>query len=229
MSIRLLPMAGAVLVTAAPVLAQPTGQTPLDAGRNQGRQGVAAGHRAGMFIPTEHPSQVRAKKLLGMKVVNMAGEDIGSVGDVVFDKDGKVSALVIEAGGLMGIGSKTIGVAWRDVGSVLTSNVVRISLTKDEIDRAPPFKVSDEHSETLAPRRRWASFRSSLTHRAASFSAPTAGARPVVLEIESSFFTHEGRQRVCVSNSPSLSRQEIARCHDIHISRSVAHTPSFPS
>ncbi len=153
MSIRLLPMAGAVLLTAAPVLAQPTGQTPLDAGRNQGRQGVAAGHRAGMFIPTEHPSQVRAKKLLGMKVVNMAGEDIGSVGDVVFDKDGKVSALVIEAGGLMGIGSKTIGVAWRDVGSVLTSNVVRISLTKDEIDRAPPFKVSDEHSETLAPRR----------------------------------------------------------------------------
>lgn len=154
MSIRLLPMAGAVLLTAAPVLAQPAGQTPTVAGQDQPEmRTVAAGRQAGMFIPTEDPSHIRVEKLRGMKVVNPAGEEVGIVDDVVFDKDGKVSGLVIEAGGLMGIGGKPVGVAWRDVGSALTSGVIRISLTKDDIDRAPPFKVSDEHSEMLAPRK----------------------------------------------------------------------------
>lgn len=154
MSIRLLPMAGAVLLTAAPVLAQPVGLTPPETGQVQPEtQAVTAGRQAGMFIPTEDPSHVRVEKLLGMKVVNPAGEEVGIVDDIVFDKDGKVSGLVIEAGGLMGIGGKPIGVAWRDVGSALTSNVIRISLTKDDIDSAPPFKASDENSKTQAPRQ----------------------------------------------------------------------------
>lgn len=154
MSIRLLPMVCAVLLTAAPVLAQPVGQAPADAVQDQPeRRAVAAARQVGTFILTEEPSHVRVEKLLGMKVVNPSGEEVGIVDDVVFDKDGKVSGLVIEAGGLMGIGGKPIGIAWRDVGSALTSNVITISLTKDDIDRAPPFRVSDDHSETLAPRK----------------------------------------------------------------------------
>jgi sporulation protein YlmC with PRC-barrel domain len=156
MSIRLLLVAGAVLLTVAPALGQPAGQTPPGTGQTQvhsaSRQ-AAPQTTPGTIIAAEDSSQVRVETLLGMKVVNTAGEEVGIVDDIVFDKAGTVSGLVVEAGGLMGIGAKPIGVAWRDVGSALTSNVIRVSLTKDDIDRAPPFKVGNEHSETLKPQK----------------------------------------------------------------------------
>ncbi|MBE0530826.1 MAG: PRC-barrel domain-containing protein [Rhodospirillales bacterium] len=152
MSKRLLLVAGAVLLTAAPALGQPAAQTPPGTGQAQAH---AEGRQAapGTIIAAEGSSQVRVETLLGMKVVNTAGEEVGIVDDIVFDKAGTVSGLVVEAGGLMGIGTKPIGVAWRDVGSALTSNVIRVSLTKEEIDRAPPFKVGNERSETLKPQK----------------------------------------------------------------------------
>lgn len=141
MSKRLLPWAGAAMLALIPVLAQPAEQTS------------AGGRTApGTIISTEDPSLVRVETLRGMKVVNGAGEEVGIVDDVVLDKDGKVSGLVVEAGGVMGLGGKAIGIVWQDVGGAVQSNVVSVSLTRDDIDRAPPFKASD-HSETAPPRK----------------------------------------------------------------------------
>lgn len=139
---RLLPLAGAVLLATAPAPAQPAGPAPATDGQTA----------AGTIIPAEDTSLVRVETLRGMKVVNGAGEEVGVVDDVVLDKDGKVSGLVVEAGGVMGVGGKAIGIVWRDVGDALQSNVVRVSLTKDDIDKAPPFKVND-HTETPVPRQ----------------------------------------------------------------------------
>lgn len=136
MSNRLLLLTMTALLTAAPALAQTVNQPAADGGQA----------RVGTIITQEKPSQVRAEKLLGMKVVNRMGEEVGTVDDIVIDPSGTVSGLVIKTGGFMGIGGKAVAIAWRDVGTAARSDVVNVALTKDDLKKAPAFKTKDNQS-----------------------------------------------------------------------------------
>jgi hypothetical protein len=82
--------------------------------------------------------------LLGKKVRDAAGEDMGLVVDVLVDTDGRPRAAVIDFGGFLGVGSRKIAVDWQllqlkpgDAGmSVL------LSLTRAEVQAAPEYKPS---------------------------------------------------------------------------------------
>lgn len=54
--------------------------------------------------------ELRASKLIGMTVKNAAGESIGDINEVVLGKDGKVAAVVIGVGGVLGIGEREVAV-----------------------------------------------------------------------------------------------------------------------
>lgn len=149
----LLTLTGAALLAAVPALAQTASQPAT--GHGQGQMPVtppqaaqasaqSAQNSRGTIIPAEKASQIRAGKLLGMKVVNSIGKETGTVDDIVIDKDGKVSGLVIKTGGFLGIGGKAVAIAWRDVGSTLQSNVVNVSLTEAALDKAPDFKTTQD-------------------------------------------------------------------------------------
>lgn len=146
MSLRQLRWIGTALLAVGPALAQPAGQPAVPA---------AGGKVApATVLPAEDASLVRLERLRGMEVVNASGEKVGIVDDIVIDKDGNVAGVVIRTGGVLGIGGKAIGVAWRDVGGAVQSNVVSVRLDKDDLDRAPPFKAKDERpGETSAPRK----------------------------------------------------------------------------
>ena len=46
----------------------------------------------------------RASKLMGLDVYNEANEKLGDVNELILDRDGKVSAVVIGVGGFLGYG-----------------------------------------------------------------------------------------------------------------------------
>lgn len=130
----------AALMAAAPALAQ-TASRPTVGGGQAGAETI---------ITQEKPSQIRAEKLLGMKVVNRMGEEVGTVDDIVIDPSGKVSGLVVKTGGFMGIGGKAVAIAWQDVSNAARSDVVNIALTKADLEKAPAFKTKDGQSNGSA-------------------------------------------------------------------------------
>ena len=52
----------------------------------------------------------RASKLMGLDVYNEANEKLGDVNELILDKNGKVSAVVIGVGGFLGMGEHDIAV-----------------------------------------------------------------------------------------------------------------------
>jgi hypothetical protein len=55
---------------------------------------------------------VRATDLIGMNVVDQRGETIGDVSEVLVDADGAITYVFFDAGGFLGIGTRTTAVAW---------------------------------------------------------------------------------------------------------------------
>jgi sporulation protein YlmC with PRC-barrel domain len=52
----------------------------------------------------------RASKLMGLDVYNEANEKLGDINELILDKDGRVSAVVIGVGGFLGMGEHDIAV-----------------------------------------------------------------------------------------------------------------------
>jgi hypothetical protein len=53
----------------------------------------------------------RSTKLIGLDVYNRADEKLGDINEILFDKDGKVKAVVIGVGGFLGMGEHDIAVS----------------------------------------------------------------------------------------------------------------------
>jgi hypothetical protein len=66
-------------------------------------------------VITEPPESWRASKLIGVAIHNLNGDKIGTIGELLLDRDGVAKVVVINTGGFLGIGRKTIGVAFSDL------------------------------------------------------------------------------------------------------------------
>jgi len=150
---RMLLSTAAVLMVAAPVLAQMP-ERPATEGHPQMPMPPAAtaapASTSGEILPLEAPSQMRAETLIGKKVVSDGGEELGTVHDIVLNEDGSVSGLVIKTGGVLGIGGKAVAVAWRDVGSAIHAEAVSLPLSKEQLKNAPPFSTKEEQASKAA-------------------------------------------------------------------------------
>ena len=101
----------------------------------------------------------RASKMVGLSVYNDSNESIGSINDMLTDKNGNIKAVVIGVGGFLGIGAKDVAVAPASfqpvAGKDATEMKLRLSMTKDELKAAqafepykPPRPVSSDASPT---------------------------------------------------------------------------------
>lgn len=91
------------------------------------------------------PDGTLASQILGESVYNGTGDDaekIGDVKDLVLDKDGKTSSLVIGVGGFLGIGQKTVAFDYAK-GKWAEKNgdrwIVVEGASKDELKALPDF------------------------------------------------------------------------------------------
>ena len=84
---------------------------------------------------------------IGQAVHNTAGELVGDINDLAFDRKGQISTVVIGVGGFLSIGEKSVGVPF----SALTfkvgkdgERVVAVALTKQDLTQAPAFKATEK-------------------------------------------------------------------------------------
>lgn len=92
---------------------------------------------------TPASAEWRTSKVMDAKVINLAGEAVGEINDVLIDKDGKVAAAVIGVGGFIGMGERHAAVPFSSLQLTRDANsdlVIRVNLTKDQLKAAPDWK-----------------------------------------------------------------------------------------
>ena len=76
-----------------------------------------------------------AKEMTGMKVETPAGESIGEVKNVLYDKDGRATYAVISYGGKMGMGTKHTAVPWATVSPMIKGD--KLLIDRSLLEQAP--------------------------------------------------------------------------------------------
>jgi sporulation protein YlmC with PRC-barrel domain len=79
---------------------------------------TATGDRANMAPATASSSfqgNWRASKLVGLNVYNDSNESLGSINDLLTDKDGNIKAVIIGVGGFLGVGEHLVALPFEKV------------------------------------------------------------------------------------------------------------------
>jgi hypothetical protein len=74
------------------------------------------------------------------KVEDTAGNSVGSVDDVMFDKKGKPTSLKVDVGGFLGVGDKDVAMKASAFKFDPDRKVLITSMTKDQIKKLPKAK-----------------------------------------------------------------------------------------
>ena len=93
--------AGAALAQTNPA---PATQAPM----NQTQATTAMPGGSGQFMTQMQPNMMRGSKLIGVDVYGTDNQKIGDIDEVLVDRDGKIQAVVIGVGGVLGIGTKDV-------------------------------------------------------------------------------------------------------------------------
>jgi len=94
-----------------------------------------------------------AEAILGQRVTDPEGKDLGRLVDVLVDANGQPQAAVIDFGGFMGVGNRKVAVHWSALhfrpGDV-THKVV-LEMTPDQIKAAPEFRDPTKAAAVVTP------------------------------------------------------------------------------
>jgi sporulation protein YlmC with PRC-barrel domain len=133
-------LALALLLSAAlamPALAQKKDDPKKDAAKS-------AAVPTNTFFKGQTPSQYLAKeRLIGAKVVNKDGQTVGTIDDLIISQGGQIEGVVMGVGGLLGVGSKQVGVRLGALKVTTGDGKVTITLpaaTKEMLGAVPAYQ-----------------------------------------------------------------------------------------
>jgi sporulation protein YlmC with PRC-barrel domain len=86
---------------------------------------------------------LRAAEIIGSTVYDVHNRNIGSVKDIVLDKDGKVSNVVVDVGAFLGMGGKYVAVALNDI--KMDNDRLTLNRTKEELEAAKEFQLQPKN------------------------------------------------------------------------------------
>jgi sporulation protein YlmC with PRC-barrel domain len=98
---------------------------------------------------------VEAGKIIGMKVKNTAGKDVGEIAQLIVNPaDGKVTHAVLGKGGVLGVGEQKVALPWSDVKvQPDTENRNRWIAVVDQakFDGAPKYEARRDTAPAASP------------------------------------------------------------------------------
>jgi hypothetical protein len=140
------------IVLASPVLAQDAANPPGTAPAPDSKAAMGTTTETPLFIPEQKSDQVLAKSIIGAHVVDIGGNEVGTVKDLILDKDGNAVGVVVSWGGVLGIGAKAVGISFGPAqlhqGERPETKLVRLTVTKEAVEAGPQFMdEGDRRSE----------------------------------------------------------------------------------
>jgi sporulation protein YlmC with PRC-barrel domain len=124
----------AILLATAPLAYAQSNMVPQD-----NTAGVT--NPAGTVI---HTDQFRASKMLGSTVYDLQNRDIGSVKDLVINKDGQVAAVVFDVGTFLGMGGKYVAVPLDAIKT--DNNRLTLDMTKEQLQQAQAYNLENPNT-----------------------------------------------------------------------------------
>ena len=114
------------------------------AGADQAAPKASMSTDSGSVIAAQKPDEWLATRFRGTSVMGTDGTKIGSVDDILFERNGSIKALVIGVGGFLGIGAKDVAIPFKQfqvvAGTDGKADVLTLSMTKDQLKDAADFK-----------------------------------------------------------------------------------------
>jgi sporulation protein YlmC with PRC-barrel domain len=90
------------------------------------------------------PDQIRATKMIGSTVYDVENRDIGSVRDLILDRDGRVADVVIDVGSFLGVGGKDVAVRLSALKT--DNNRLTLDLTKGQLQQMAEYHLTDQNT-----------------------------------------------------------------------------------
>ncbi|MGG6897305.1 MULTISPECIES: PRC-barrel domain-containing protein [Rhizobium] len=131
---------------ATPGAAKPDSPTPqTKAQAPAASTGSTGTEQAGGYLTTQSADQISARTYMGQSVYNGQNESIGSINDLILQKQGGVVAAVVGVGGFLGLGQKNVAVPFSKINATQNAQDGTIKLTTTEtaaaLKSAPEFKT----------------------------------------------------------------------------------------
>jgi sporulation protein YlmC with PRC-barrel domain len=92
---------------------------------------------------------VSAKGLLDGNVMHSANENIGDINDILIDREGKIAAVIVGVGGLLGMGEKNVALPYDQLTLGRDDNnelVIGTNATKESLQAAPEYGKREDRS-----------------------------------------------------------------------------------
>jgi len=89
---------------------------------------------------TEHPQVLPATSMIGSKVVNPAGDQLGTLKELVIDlEEGQIMYAVLSFGGFMGMSDKLFAMPWEAFMLNAKDHTFILDVEKEVLKEAPGF------------------------------------------------------------------------------------------
>lgn len=92
----------------------------------------------------KHAGLHETKDIIGTRIKNAEGKDLGEIDQLLIDRNGQVSHVIIGVGGLAGVGEKKVVVPWSDLKFAPVTEGKKNAITMDaaKLERAPRYDRS---------------------------------------------------------------------------------------
>jgi sporulation protein YlmC with PRC-barrel domain len=123
-----------------------SGATPTAPGSNAANISPNTGDTTGAIdrnsLKKVDIGTISANDLIGTKVYGVNNADLGSISDVVLDKQGKIDAIVVDVGGFLDMGSKKVAIGMTNLQFLADKNgkkYLYTPLTKERLQKQPAY------------------------------------------------------------------------------------------
>lgn len=112
-------------------------------------QQSAAQTPASALLSEQKTGEKLSDSYIGASVVARSSEgleSVGTVSELLLDDEDKIVGVVVNVGGVLGVGAKPVGLSWDSLDEEQAEGTVllRTNLTREELDAAPAFKTLAE-------------------------------------------------------------------------------------
>jgi sporulation protein YlmC with PRC-barrel domain len=138
---------------AKPLEAQPPVTAPTTAEEQPAREPAeqeVAGEKAPpaemKFIKVQDEAQFLAdEEVIGKDVVNVTDEEVGTIADLVMDREKKLVGVVLSVGGFLGVGDKWVAVSVDQIDFPTDEQPARllVAVTEEQLKNAPDFMTRE--------------------------------------------------------------------------------------
>lgn len=113
----------------------------------EGAAEPAEGGAEEVVVREQAQNELRVDWITDATLRSPEGETVGGIEDLILDGDtGQLSAVIVGVGGFLGIGQKSIAVAWDQLQIDYDANEVTANLTRDEAEAAPEYVFREQEA-----------------------------------------------------------------------------------